>query len=43
MNEILQFHFEEAVLKMLQITINRPIKLTLIYFGLVNITFSISR
>ena len=28
LNEILQFYFEEAILKMLKITINWPIKLT---------------
>jgi hypothetical protein len=28
LNEILQFHFEEAILKMLKITLNRSIKLT---------------
>ena len=42
MNEILQLHFEEEILTMLKITINRPImKLTFNYFGLVNITFFI--
>ncbi len=28
LNEILQFHFEEAILKVFKITISRPFKLT---------------